>query len=289
MRGTIWKMRLIKSFSKVSFHNRPIFAHIVIGSIFLVLASFCTLTGFLPTLDTIEVHGAFHYFYSSITRGIIPYWNPHSQTGMPFFNEFQTFGLLLPSQFVFVLFQKITGCTTLTTYILHFFFLYYVFVVGTYYTLQLITTRSIISLTFSMILAFACFPNFMRHDASNFFLIPFITFFSLLFFKESKVNKKGVYLFLTSFFFVTLLHKHIPMWLLFYLLLFILFAFLCKIADIKATIRFLTNQHGLFWVILSIIVVLLISSPIIVLYYELHHNTEYFPSVRFLKKMEITW
>ncbi len=114
--------------------NSPIFAHIVIISLFIAVVSVCLFTGFLPTHDVIAWYGMNHYFYHSLEQGIIPYWNPYSQTGTPFFQYFQTHGLLLPSQFIFIVLQKVTGWTTLTTYILHYFFLYYLFITGTYLT-----------------------------------------------------------------------------------------------------------------------------------------------------------
>ena len=101
--------------------------NIIIGTMFLGLAGFCILTGFTPIHDAIGWHGAFHYFYTSIEREVIPYWNPYSQTGTPFFNYFQSFGLLLPLQFPWILFQKLTSCTTLTTSLLFYFSMYYNF------------------------------------------------------------------------------------------------------------------------------------------------------------------
>ena len=102
------------------FYKSQMFAHIVLGVIFILVGSFWILTGYQPSHDVIEVHGLSHYFYSSIARGVIPYWNPYTQTGTPFFPYFQAGGFLTPLQFFCILLQVLTGCTTLTTYVLHY-------------------------------------------------------------------------------------------------------------------------------------------------------------------------
>jgi hypothetical protein len=260
------------------------FAHIVLGVIFILVGSFWISTGYQPSHDVIEVHGLSHYFYSSIARGIIPYWNPYTQTGTPFFPYFQAGGFLTPLQFFCIFLQVLTGCTTLTTYVLHYLLMYYIFIVGTYYTLRLITTNNAISLIFSIVLFLASFPAFMRQNIQPFFLIPFITFFLLMFFSESRNTRKGFYLFIISFLCAISLHRWIPMFLLFYLLLFVILVFGLRIADLKMNLRFLASKSGIVWIAASIIVIILIVSPIVVLYYELSYNTEYFPTVRFLQK-----
>lgn len=268
----------------VTYYDSPLVAHIVIASLFIVLVSVCISTNFLPTHDVIEVHARNHYFYDSIARGVIPYWSPYGQTGSPFFSTFQAGGFLIPSQFVFIFFQKITGCTTLTTYILHYFFMYYIFILGTYYTLRVITDHNMNSLLFSIVLLLASFPSFMRQYVCIFFLIPFITFFLLRFFKESRIHKKGFSLLVSSFLCAIASNRYIPIWLLFYLMLFVICVFLFKIADIKATIQFFMNRYGISWAILALLVSLLILSPVMALYYELRFDTEYFPTLRFLQK-----
>lgn len=268
------------------FHpNSPIFAHIIIGVLFFAVTGCCLFTGLLPTHDAIQWHGASHYFYSSVERGILPYWNHYSQTGTPFFNNFQSFGLLIPSQFMCILFQKLTGCSTLTTYILHYFFMYYIFIIGTYYMLRTITGSNSNSLLFSLVLFLACFPSVMRQNGALhfFFLIPFITFFLLLFFRATPA-KKGFYLFVVSFLGAIALLVNIPLWLLFYIFLFAILVFAFKIAAIKPIIQFLRTRYGFLWILLCVGVVLLVSFPVIELYYEFHHDTELFPSVRLLQK-----
>lgn len=268
------------------YHIRKFFLcpPVIIGEICLGLASFCILSGYLPTHDAINLHGGYHYFYNSIGKGVIPYWNPYSQTGTPFFINFQGWGLLLPSQFICILFQKLTGCTTLTTYIIHYFLLYYIFIVGAFYTFRLFTRHNIISLIFSVILLCATFPIFMRQFVSVFFSIPLLTFFLLSFFQETLSNKKGLFLFVASFLFGISLNSYIPIWLLFYLPLLVILLFLCKIADVKQTFRFFINKVGRRWLLMSLLLVLLLSTPMLALYYEFRFSSEHFPTVRFLQR-----
>lgn len=266
------------------------FCVVTIVGIFLVMAAASLVSGYLPTHDAIEFHGLSHYFYRAFERGVVPYWNPYSQTGTPFFNNYQSFQLMLPSQFVFIAFQKITGCTTLTTYVLHHFFMYFIFILGTFFTVRAIL-RSIgndgngnhISLMFSLILLMACFPIFMRM-AAILFLIPFITFFLLQFFYAKNLHRKGLYLFLTSFLISASLNVYIPIWLFFYLMMFLILSFVFKIADIKTTLRFFIGKVGGLWTGISLIVSFCIAAPVIALYCELHNGFVYIPTVRFLQK-----
>ncbi len=61
---------------------------ILLSVIFIVLANLMLASNYLPIHDAIEWHGVFHYFYNAVERGVMPYWNPYSQTGTPFFNNF---------------------------------------------------------------------------------------------------------------------------------------------------------------------------------------------------------
>ncbi len=270
---------------KISLSHNSVFAHLLLGGIFIALAGIFILTGFTPKHDAMGWHGAFHYFYTSVERGVMPYWNPYSQTGTPFFNNFQSFGLLLPVQFFWILVQKLTDSSTLTTYILFYFSMYYLFIAGTYCTLNIIIKHPNRSLCFSMTLLLVSFPNFMQQNGAlhSFFLFPFITFFLLLFFKEPKGKKKGIDLCMLSFLCALSLNVYIPMWLIFYFWLFVLLVFLFRLADLRNTLQFFSSREGVFWLSLSLLVAFLLLAPVIMLYYELHHEPEMFPTLRFLR------
>jgi len=256
--------------------------YIFISLTFLLLAIIFILLGITPSHDAIGWQGAHHFFYSSTESGVLPFWNPYSQTGTPFYVNYQTFGLLEPSNFLFIFIKKITGCTTLTAYLLHYFFYYYIFIIGTYATLRIITKSSKISLLFSMILLFACFPIFMRQNGAltPIFLIPIISFFLIKFFEEYNINKKGFYFFAFTTLCAIACLNHIPSAIIFFVLLFFVFAFIFKIINLRETLKFLTSKYGLLWIGASIIIMILISSPVFVLYHELNNNNEMFPSAR---------
>ena len=274
--------RKVVSFGTVFDANSPLSAHILLGSIFLVLAATFILLGITPSHDSIGWFGAYHYFYSSIGRGVFPFWNPYSQTGTPFFPNLQAFGLLEPSHFIFILIQKLTGSTTLTTYLFHFLFCYSVFIIGTYNSLRVITKNNKISLLFSFILLLACFPIFMRQmgTLTFFFLIPFITFFLTKLLEEGDVNKKGFYFFVIVSLCAISFLIHIPTGTVFYVLLFFLLAFILKMVDMRKRFQFIASKYGLFWIGASIMILILISSPVATLYYESLNNNELFPSIR---------
>jgi hypothetical protein len=262
------------------------FSPLLVASVPLFYAVLYFMKGFSPTHDAISWQGAYHYFYSQIQNGIMPYWNPYSQTGTPFFVYYQSFGLLDPFNFLFIGIGKLTGCSTLTAYILYYFFCYYVFVLGTYYTLKSITEDRSTSFVFSMILSLACAPTFFRQNGAllPFYLIPFITYCVLSFFKESDVNKKGVYLLMTLVFCAITMNIHIAAGLLFYLFLLLLLAFVLGIGSFKETVAYVTSKRGSIWLLISFAVFVLIVLPVGALYLELHHDNELFPTVRFLQK-----
>ncbi len=263
-------------------------AHVIIASIFISISGFFILTGYAPIHDAISWHGVFHFFYSSIEKGIFPYWNPYSQVGTPFYVYCQSFGLLEPSNFLFVLIQKITGCTTFTAYILHYMFYFYVFIIGTYYVLRVVTNSNSTSLLFSFVLFLACFPMFMRQNGAlnSFFLTPLIIYFILLFFREADNIKKGFYFFIASYLFSLTLNIYIPAGVMFTVLVFVVFAFLFRLAKIRACVSFMKTRQGLFLSLMSVLVVLLISLPLLALYYSFNNaeTNEMFPSVRIFQK-----
>ena len=268
--------------------NSLLSAHLIIASIFIFVAGFFILSGYGPIHDAISWHGTSHYFYSSIEKGIFPYWNPYSQTGTPFYVYCQSFGLLEPSNFLFIIIQKITGCTTLTTYILHYLFYFFIFIIGTYHLLRVVTKSNSISLLFSLVLLLSCFPMFMRQNGAlnSFFLLPSITCFILLFFQENDDSKKRFYFFIASYLFALTLNIYIPAGVIFFVFLFLIFVFLFRSERIRETFNFMKSRQGLFSLGIAVIVVILISLPLLALYYSFHDAdvNEMFPSVRILQK-----
>jgi len=282
MRHVISRVKQLLSF------NQTLSAHIIIASIFIFVAGFFILTGYGPIHDAISWHGTFHYFYSSIEKGIFPYWNPYSQTGTPFYVYCQAFGLLEPSNFLFIFIQKITGCNTLTTYILHYLFYFFIFIIGTYHLLRIITKSNSISLLFSLVLFLSCFPIFMRQNGAlnSFFLLPSITYFILMFFIDNDTNKKRFYFFSASYLFALTVNIYIPAGVMFFVFLFLIFVFLFRPERIRETFNFMKSRKGLFSLGVAVIVVVLISFPVLALYYSFHDAdiNEMFPSVRIFQK-----
>ncbi len=261
---------------------------LVLSCVPLFLLVIYFLKGFSLTHDAISWHGAYHFYYSQIGKGIIPYWNPYSQTGTPFFVYYQSLGLLDPFHFLFIGLNKITGCSTLTSYIAYYLSCYYLFVLGTYYTLKFITEDKKISLLFSLILCLACCPTFLRQNGAllPFYLIPFITYYLLSFFKENDAFKKGMYLFLSFFLSAISVNIHIASGLFFYIFLLLVFVFVLKIGSVKQTIEFAKSRSGIAWISVSCAMFILMVLPVLALYIELHYDNEMFPTIRFLQKNE---
>src|SRR5208337_437498 len=195
-------------------------------------------------------------------------------------------GLLEPSNFLFILIQKITGCTTFTTYIMSYLFSFYLFILGAYYMMREIIKSNKICLLFSSVLFCGCFPMFMRQNGAlySFFLLPFILFFLLLFFKEPNKRRKSLYCFIVAYLLALSFNINIPSGIMFAVLLFLLFSFLFKSGLFRETIDFIRTRQGTASMMLSLLLIVLISLPVIALYYDFHINNEEFPSVRILQK-----
>ena len=86
---------------------------------------------------------------------------------------------------------------------------------------------------------------FMRQNGAlnSFFLAPFIIYFILLFFEESDNKKKGFYFFIASYLFALTLNVYIPSGVMFSVVIFIVFAFIFKIAKIHETIGFIKSRE----------------------------------------------
>jgi hypothetical protein len=282
LRGCFAERRKVIKYNKYIEHSPPL----VLFLIFILFLIIFLVNGLTPTHDAISWQGAYHFFYSQIEKGIIPYWNPYSQTGTPFFVYYQSFGLLDPFNFIFIFVQKITGCTTLTTYIIYYLYCYFIFILGSYYTLKFIVKDQMISLLFSLILCLACAPVFMRQNGAllPFYLIPFITYLLFSFLEENNTKKKGFYLFLSAFLCAVTLNIHIAAGLIFYVLLFIIMVIVLKIASIKETVQFVKSKSGIAWILISLAVFLCVVMPVLALYSEFHFDNELFPTVRFLQK-----
>ena len=69
---------------------------------------------------------------------------------------------------------------------------------------------------------------------------------------------------------------------MFYVLLFLTFAFIFKITRIKETVEFIKDRYGL--ILIAAVMIILIAFPVIALYYDFHNDSELFPSIRIFQK-----
>jgi hypothetical protein len=260
----------------------------------LILAILCAfppallmLARLTPIHDSIFWYPWFAHFYESIAHGVIPYWNPYSQLGSPFFPMFQSLGLLDPSNLILALLYKFTRVNSLLLYLIHLFFQFYLFLVGTYFTLIHVTRNVRQSLLFSVVVFLGCLPTIMRqHGLIIFFLIPLTTYCILSFFTETSWKKKGVLLIILGFLFAVSLNTYIPIMFLLHSGLLILLCIIFGVGDFKSSLEFLRNKKGLRWVGLAALIGLMATPPVLALYYELNNNnTELFGGVRFFIKI----
>jgi hypothetical protein len=267
-----------------AFLDPPARATGFIALIFIILSAVFVFGGLPPRHDAIGWFAGYHYFYDSIAHGVIPFWNPYSQAGTPFYPYFQALGLWEPSNYLFVLFQKITGCSTLTTYLCHYFFYYFLFIAGTYHALRLVTGRGDVSLVFALVLFLGVFPDFMVQNGAlnSFYWLPFLAYSLFKFFQERSTDLKGIHLFAASILCASACLVYIPAGLVFFLFFFIPASFIFGAADFRDLREFLRRRRAWLWIGASALCSALIAAPVLALDQDINAGKELFPFNRVL-------
>jgi len=253
---------------------------------FMMITIVFNATGYGPVHDAINWQGVFHYFYSSVAGGTIPYWNPYSQGGTPFYVYFQPFGLLEPSNFFFIALQGVFGLSSLTGYICHYLFIFYLFILGAFLTMRQITKNFSKSLLFAFVLMLAVLPMVMRQNGTinSFFLAPLITFLLIRFLDESDGMRKGMSLATASILLGISANVYIPSGMIFYVILLSVGLSVSRRVEFIAGIRYLFSTRGAGWLAFSAITVLLTVAPTVALLFDFNASSELFPYVRALQK-----
>ncbi len=262
--------------------ERPAFGHAVIALVFLALGTVFVTFGITPVHDAIGGYGPFHYFCEWLARGVVPYWNPYQLTGRPFYPDFQLYGLWEPSNYLFILLYKLTGCTILTAFLWHYLFYYWLFIEGSYWTFSLLTRKPGPSLLFSLVLLMGLFPAVMRQNAmiNPFFALPLTTYVLLRLFDEPSPERKGPLLFLASCLIAVSFLVYLPSYLVFYLLWFVGLAAVLEVADLHEISRFAKTKSGVLWIAASALAFVLIIAPLIALLRDSGAGGELFPFAR---------
>ncbi|MBF0441584.1 MAG: hypothetical protein HQK54_06740 [Oligoflexales bacterium] len=263
--------------------SKRIFVHVTLGIIFSILTYFFINFNYSMSHDAIEWQGVYHYFYSSIASGVFPLWNPFSQMGTPFYQYYQCFGLLLPTNFIVIGLQKIFNWSTLTSYIIHYFLLYYIFILGSFFVFKLFLVDTAESFVFSLFLLISTFPMFMLQNGTlnSSFLIPFSCYLILTFSScKDKILSFSLIAIITGF----SLNIYIPVWYLFFA--FFLTALLLifkQITWVDITSIFSTKRN-IILISTSTIIAIFLVSPVLSLHFDLSTlDTEFFPGLRLLQ------
>lgn len=265
--------------------NRPLTAYVVFSTFFAFLGGFFIVTGYGPVHDAMEWHGVFHYFYSSLEQGSVPYWNPYSQTGTPFFTYFQAFGLLDPTNLLCVPMKWFTGSTTFSTYLIHYLFYYFLFIIGTYEVIAFLGKNKPVALLFSGVLLLGCFPMFMRQNGAlnSFYLIPSITYFALRTLNEFDISKRYLFLFIFVSMSAISINIHIPSFLIYYLIVLWFGLLIVNRTLLNSYIKDFLKIKTIFWILMAGTAFFFVL-PMLAQYHYLRYDAEMFPSMRFLQK-----
>ena len=255
---------------------------IVLALIFMVLASALILSGWHPIHDSVNWFPFFDYFQSSIASGTIPLWNPYSQLGMPFFQNFQTLALLEPSTLLTAALYLFDDLGTLDLQIIRLFTRFFVFAAGTYWTLKLITGDARASLIFSIVMVVGLLPSFLRQSGlvDNNMFVPLLSALTILYFRQQSVRTKGLALVTLCCVVGISLNNHIPSVPLFHFaILFVLYAQFVG-GGIVPTLRAVIARPLIPWTAAGVILIGILSLPVIALNLELRTAPELFGSLR---------
>lgn len=253
-------------------------AHCALGSFFVILALLYSWGGYTPVHGAMSPYGDYKFFYTSLAEGILPFWNPYSQSGMPYYVNYQLYGFLEPTNFLAVLAMKVFSWTPLAAYLFHQLLVYYIFVTGALHVLRFITGSPRTSLLFAFVFALAVFPNFMRegHAVSCFFLVPYMTFFLLRFFKQKSYRD----LFAGGILLAISANLGVPGGIIFYFVLLAAGGFLLGIFRIPE----ITGRRGdlkrAARLLLLAVLMLLIAAPAFAVAWETVTGNEMLPSFR---------
>ena len=253
---------------------------LVFGVIYLNLL----LAGEMFTHDAIVWYGSYHYFVESLSRGVIPLWDPYTISGTPFYQNIPHVGDLDPIVLLCAIAVKL-GMTPLTTFIYMHLSRLLVFAFGAYYLFKFITGCRASSAVAACVLFFSMMPGNLREQTVFLaFLSPFAVYFLLRFFNDAEPYKKYLYLFLFALTTGITFNVFIPAYFLLNIIVFFFAAALLKLIDVKKTVASLRFRL----IPLSIIFIMLvaaIAAPSLATYSDSRSaGSELFPSVRILQK-----
>lgn len=213
--------------------------------------------------DSIIWYGQFHYYLESLINGYIPFWNPYLITGTPFYPDISFARVLDPLILLPILFVKVLGIDTLTSFTYFCLLESSIFVIGAFYLFKYITGCRNSALIASGVLLFSVASTMFRQVGviAVSFLTPFALYFLLLFFDNIKNQKK--YLYLSCFVLVSgiSMNMYIPSYFLFNLFAFLVTIFALKIVNFGSIIRSLYDKKLFAFLSLSIIILIMMTSP----------------------------
>ncbi len=260
---------------------RRISPYVLITVQFTFLTIILIVNGYTPIHDAILWSGVFHYYYDALGSGVLPLWNPYSQTGTPFYINYQSFGLLMPFNFIIALMQKIFSWDSVSSYVIQYMFIFYIFILGAYALMENITNDKRKKLLFVMLLSLACFPTVMRSGLLNlFFLIPFIAYYVTKFIKTQEVYRYRLYGYVIIFLVGMQINNFVPVGLVFFFIIFIPFVFIFKIAPLSIFARFVKDKFSVLWTMSMLGILAFLTMPVVALFYDFKQTAEVIPAVR---------
>lgn len=261
------------------------FLYIVIIALLIIYWKLLFLREIL-THDHINFYGIFHNYIASLINGQFPYWNPYLLTGMHFYADLQTHGLLDPVVLLLVFFTKLTGISPLAAYIYLRLIRLLIFIVGAYFFFKHVTRCNNSAIVSALVLLLAIAPPYFRQPGmiETVYLTPFMIYFLINFFKSDR--NRYFYLLL---FVITLgisMNVYVPSYFLFNLVTFCIIAIIFGILKPFVVLRSLGKRLLPFSFIFLILAVSL-SIPALLTHWEATDGKgELFSSLVILQKSD---
>jgi len=257
---------------------------LLLGGVVGGLTLLCILTDVYPVHDAIEWHGIFRYYYYWISHGVVPFWNPYTQAGTPFYFYFQALGLLEPSNLIFAFLGRLAGGAWLQADFAHYMFIFLVFILGSYLLMAEVSGSLSGALIFTVVLLLSSLPTLFRQDGAfrPYMFVSWILYSSLMVFRIYSLRRKIIAILLTGYLFALQCNDYVPVYGMVIVAIFLAGQFIFGAIPVRELRIMVTSRRVMAWTLATVIMSSLVVMPMLCLHKEIQSN-ELVPTVRMLQ------
>jgi len=236
------------------------------------------------THDALIWSGPFFYFLDSVTGGHIPFWDPYTMTGVPFYPHISWSETLIPFIYPLVLLREFSIIGAVTVFIYTRLVMLAIFVAGSYFLFRRITGSRTASMAAAGILLFAVAPPYWRQPILiQTFMVPFSLYFLTLFLEKIDDKKRCLYLSAFVFVFGVGMNITAPVILTFNVAAYAVVVLVTGTVKPANVVRAIRDTRLIVSLLVAVFALVLMAGPILALYKDSKHG-ELFPDHRIILK-----